>query len=78
MAIPHRLAILEILAEGEKTVGEITEEAGLIQTVTSQQLKILHDHDIVARRRDGNRVFYRINRPEVRRVLACLQKAMAR
>jgi len=74
VAHPIRLAIIDTLSGGECTVGHIAATTGTPQALTSQQLKILRDHDILASRRDGNRVFYRINNPAVLKVLACLRR----
>ena len=71
---PDRLAILEYLdEEGERTVTEIYEANGLDQPVASQHLVLMRDKGILARRRDGVNVLYRIDDERVVRVLDCLR-----
>ena len=60
MANTSRLMILCQLADGEKTVSELQHVIGLSQSAMSQHLAVLRDHDIVATRRDGQSVYYRV------------------
>jgi DNA-binding transcriptional ArsR family regulator len=57
---PGRLALLTALQAGEKSVGELVETTGRGQPNVSQQLAALHRSGLVAPRREGNRVYYRI------------------
>ena len=71
---PTRLEILEILDErGEQTVGAIQEAIGLDQPTTSQHLGLMRDKGIVASRREGVNVFYRVHDEKVNRVLDCIR-----
>jgi len=58
LAEPVRLRILEILAEGEKSVQEVTAAAGLRQPHISRQLAILSESGVLLRRKEGTRVYY--------------------
>ena len=60
-----RLMILCQLGEGEMSVGEILPLVGLSQSALSQHLAKLRDEALVATRRDGTAVFYRIADPAV-------------
>jgi ArsR family transcriptional regulator len=57
---PIRFAIVDLICTKELKVGQIAEQANLPQAMTSQQLKILRDSDIVGSRRDGNRVYNKV------------------
>ena len=72
VAHPLRLQIVEVLAQGELNVGEIVEAVGEKQAITSQQLNLMKDKGVLASRRDGARVYYRIENPNVTRVLGCV------
>jgi DNA-binding transcriptional ArsR family regulator len=67
-----RLMILCQLGEGEMSVGEILPLVGLSQSALSQHLAKLRDEALVATRRDGTSVFYRIADPAVLKVIAVL------
>ncbi len=72
LAHPIRLQIVEILEGGRMSVGEIAEALGEKQAITSQQLNIMKDRGILSSRREGARVFYRIENENVIRVLGCV------
>ena len=59
---PTRLQILKILADKELTVNEIADRVGLSQPTISRHLGLLRDADIVIDRREGQRVYYSLNK----------------
>lgn len=72
---PVRLEILELLDEGgEHNVTAIYEALGLDQPIVSQHLGLMRDKGIVASRREGVNVFYRVHDEKVTRVLDCIRK----
>lgn len=60
LANPDRLLVLCQLVEGELCVGDIEGKTGIRQPTLSQQLTILREECLVATRRDGKQIFYRI------------------
>src|ERR1035437_1831211 len=56
----HRLELLELLAQGERSVEELTELAGLAVANASQHLQHLRRAGLVTNRKDGKYVFYRL------------------
>lgn len=62
---PVRLAILDTLREGERSVGQLAEALGLEQPHVSQQLAILRQKGLVMARKEGNMVYYSAADPEV-------------
>lgn len=69
LAHPTRVRILEHLRDGEKCVCEFTEDLDMEQSNTSQHLAVLRRQDIVSFRREGLKVIYRVNYPEVFAIL---------
>jgi DNA-binding transcriptional ArsR family regulator len=63
IAEPSRRAILSLLAERERSVGEIEQRLGLSQPSVSRHLRVLRDAGFVEARVDAQRRLYRI-RPE--------------
>lgn len=72
MANPRRLLILCNLLEQELNVGQLSERIALGQSPLSQHLSRLRALGLVAARRDGKQVRYRLASDEVRQVLATL------
>jgi DNA-binding transcriptional ArsR family regulator/rhodanese-related sulfurtransferase len=62
---PHRLEILELLAQGERTVDSLATEIGLSLANASQHLKALRQAALVDSRKEGLFVFYRLVDPDV-------------
>ncbi|GAA1875714.1 metalloregulator ArsR/SmtB family transcription factor [Pseudonocardia ailaonensis] len=61
VAEPRRREILDVLAAGERSVGDLVAELGLAQPQVSKHLKVLHEVGLVAVREDGRRRLYRLN-----------------
>ena len=57
---PKRLCVLETLASGERSVGDLSRDAGCQIPNMSQHLAVLRSAGLVATRRDGNTVLYRL------------------
>ena len=72
VAHPVRLQIVELLEAGEMCVGDIVEALGGKQAITSQQLNMMKDKGVLSRRRDGARVYYRIENKNVIKLLYCI------
>jgi len=60
LANERRLAILCVLAEGERSVGALVQAVGLTQSALSQHLAKLRAAGIVATRRDAQTIYYRL------------------
>jgi ArsR family transcriptional regulator len=71
---PTRIAILEVLQEGELSAGAIQERLGLEQANLSQHLAILRSRQIVVNRKDGNQVFYSLRNPVLSEVLDIMRR----
>jgi len=56
---PTRIRIMHAICDEEKTVSQIVEELGASQTNISRHLSIMHRNDVLARRKEGNQVYYR-------------------
>lgn len=70
LAHPARIRILELLRQGERSVGELAGDLELEQSNVSQQLGVLRAKGIIESRRDGATVYYRVKDPRVFKLLA--------
>jgi rhodanese-related sulfurtransferase len=62
---PHRLEVLDLLAQGEKTVEAIAEEINASVANASQHLQVLKQARLVSTRKQGHFVFYSLANPSV-------------
>jgi ArsR family transcriptional regulator len=74
LADAKRLCVVERLADGERSVSELSRDVGCQVPNMSQHLAVLRSAGIVASRREGNTVFYRLADPDVLEVYRLLQK----
>jgi ArsR family transcriptional regulator, virulence genes transcriptional regulator len=65
LADPTRQMMIAELRGGEKTVGEIAEAIGIVQSMTSHHLGILRSKGVVQARRDGPNVYYSLVNPKI-------------
>ena len=57
---PMRVRILDLLRDGELSVNSLAEQLGAGQQNVSKHLSVLAETGIVARRKEGNHVYYRV------------------
>jgi len=70
----NRLKILCLLEKGEKCVCEIWQCLKLPQNLVSHHLKTLKDFGLISSRKEGVKIFYKINKRAVKKYLKLLNK----
>ncbi|MGA2493105.1 MAG: metalloregulator ArsR/SmtB family transcription factor [Roseiarcus sp.] len=78
LAHPHRLEILEQLAQGERSVEALAERVGLSVANASQHLRLMRRAGLLASRREGKRVLYRLSDLSALEARAALQRVAER
>jgi DNA-binding transcriptional ArsR family regulator len=73
LAHPTRIAILELLGEGELSAGVLIERLGMEQANVSQHLAVLRAKQLVSNRKAGNQVFYSVRDPILIEVLKLMR-----
>jgi ArsR family transcriptional regulator len=73
LADPKRLCVLESLADGELSVSELAGRVACQIPNMSQHLAVLRSAGLVATRREGSTVFYRLADPRVLEAYSLLQ-----
>ena len=74
LADPKRLCVVERLAEGERSVSELSREVGCQVPNMSQHLTVLRSAGLVTSRREGSTVFYRLANDRVLDAYRLLQQ----
>ena len=74
LSSPHRIKLLELLAQGEKTVKILSEQSDLSVATTSHHLQTLKQMKIVSVRKEGLYVFYTINDDDILEVIQAIRK----
>ena len=73
MADPKRLCVLESLADGELSVSDLSARVRCQVPNMSQHLAVLRSAGLVATRRDGTTVYYRLTDPRILEAYQLLQ-----
>lgn len=66
---PVRIRVLELLSQREHAVAEMLPEVGIEAAHLSQQLAVLRRANLVATRKEGSTVYYRLTSPQVAELL---------
>ena len=73
LSSPKRLELLDLLAQGERSVDSLAKEAGLGLSTASMHLQALKDSGLVATRRSGTTIHYRLDGEDVQALFAMLR-----
>src|SRR5438552_14843343 len=65
LSSPHRLELLDVLAQGERSVEQLAAETDLSLANASQHLQVLRQSELIVARREGVRVLYTLAGPEI-------------
>lgn len=74
LANPVRAAIVHLLSDQERTVGQLVEDLGLPQPLVSQHLRVLRGALMVATRRQGQEIWYSVCDQHVAHILGDAMK----
>jgi ArsR family transcriptional regulator len=73
---PVRIRILELLLDGERTVGDLQAALSLDSSGTSQHLAALRQQGVLESRRAGTSVYYGIRDPRVSQLLVVAKQIL--
>lgn len=73
---PARIRILEVLREGERSVGELVLAVGIESSHLSQQLGIMRRANLVQARKEGTSVLYSVSNPMLFDLLDAARKVL--
>ena len=76
MANEHRQAILHTICSEEKCVSDLAAEIGISVHNVSQHLRVLKERRLVASRKDGHTVFYRVTNQKFMEACALMRQAL--
>jgi DNA-binding transcriptional ArsR family regulator len=74
LAHPHRLRMVEMLLQGEYTVGALAEACEIQSHVASEHLGKMKDRGLLKCTRRGRAVYYAVAEPGLASIMHCIQK----
>ena len=69
---PTRREILNLLKNGRRSAGEITDHFDITAAAISRHLSILKDADLIEDTRDGKYIFYELNASVLEEIMLCI------
>jgi len=73
LAHPHRLRIVQMLLQGQFTVGELAEACGIPSHMASEHLRLMQRSGFLQSEKDGRRRFYRVSEPNLKNIMKCVE-----
>jgi len=73
LAHPHRLRMVQMLLQGDYTVGELAEACELPSAMASEHLRLMQRCGFLTSEKVGRKVFYRVAEPHLKSILKCVE-----
>ena len=73
LAHPVRLRIVQLLLQGQYTVGELAEDCGVPDNVASEHLRLMQRCGFFTSEREGRRVYYQVAEPHLANIMKCVE-----
>jgi DNA-binding transcriptional ArsR family regulator len=74
LAHPHRLRMVQMLLQGDFSVGELAEACGLPSAMASEHLRLMQRCGFLTSEKDGRQVFYRVAEPHLKQIMGCIEQ----
>jgi DNA-binding transcriptional ArsR family regulator len=70
---PHRLRMVQMLLQGEFSVGELAEACELPTPMASEHLRLMQRCGFLASEKEGRKVYYRVVESHLKSILKCIE-----
>lgn len=74
LAHPHRLRMIQMLLQGDFTVGELAESCSLPVAMASEHLRLMQRCGFLSSEKQGRKVYYHVVEPHLKDILACVEQ----
>lgn len=72
LAHPHRLRMVQMMIQGQYTVGELADACEIPSASASLHLRKMQSCGLLSAMRDGQRIFYAVADPSLGRLMDCI------
>ena len=74
LAHPHRLRMVQMLMQGDYTVGELAEACGIPSHMASGHLRLMQRCGFLESAKEGRRRYYHVVEPHLENIMTCIEK----
>ncbi len=78
LAHPTRLRMIQMLLQGEFTVGELAAACEIPSHMASEHLRLMQHCGFLTRNQEGRRIYYQVGEPSLERIMACIENRFSR
>lgn len=73
LAHPHRLRMVQMMLQGQHTVGELAEACEIASPMASEHLRLMQRCGLLKADKDGRFVYYSVAEPHLANIMACVE-----
>jgi DNA-binding transcriptional ArsR family regulator len=73
LAHPHRLRMVQLMLQGQYTVGELAESCEIPSHMASEHLRLMQRCGFLTAEKDGRCVYYSLAEPHLANIMACIE-----
>lgn len=73
LAHPHRLRMVQMMLQGQHTVGELAEACGIPSHMASEHLRLMQRCGFLSAEKEGRFVYYSVAEPHLANIMACVE-----
>ncbi|MGW8257693.1 MAG: ArsR/SmtB family transcription factor [Thermoguttaceae bacterium] len=73
LAHPIRLRMVQLMLQGEFTVGELADACEIPSHMASEHLRMMQHCGFLSRNQDGRRIYYQVAEPALERIMDCIE-----
>lgn len=73
LAHPHRLRMIQMLLQGDYTVGDLAEACELPSAMASEHLRLMQRCGFLTSEKDGRKVYYKVAEAHLANILKCIE-----
>lgn len=73
LAHPHRLRMVQMLLQGDFTVGELADACEIPSHMASEHLRLMQRCGLLESEKDGRRRYYRVGEPHLEAIMQCVE-----
>lgn len=73
LAHPHRLRMVQMLLQGQYTVGDLAQACEIPSAMASEHLRLMQRCGFLGSSKDGRKVYYRVAEPHLQSILGCIE-----
>jgi DNA-binding transcriptional ArsR family regulator len=74
LAHPHRLRMIQMLLQGDYTVGELAQACELPTAMASEHLRLMQRCGLLSSEKEGRKVFYKVAEPHLKSIMKCIEE----